>query len=347
MLTPIMALFGWLPKRVGSATAWLRHEVTGPAKTRRPGIAWTLAVTAMIVGTGNNVLLIKSGATGMPAFVTAFLTDIAASVGLWTVIRPKLREIDWSVKRAGLIFGASSAVSIWSGQEALHHAPYAMIAVLALVIGPMVAALVSAWKVWQIVAWVCVSIAGALLVFGVAFKMLSVMGAVSIFLNGSMYWIMVRTFTGLGRKEEGSDKDAVLAASAVSKLVTVPVLFTAFILADGPSRIGQNSAWATIGALGVGTLATISALCSSAAWKRGLNTSAHAQLQPAKPVLALIWGMVAGQKPHVALNTVVGYFLVCLGAGAVGRLFVEAKQKEEKAKKLLESSDLVGADKAV
>jgi threonine/homoserine efflux transporter RhtA len=336
----IGALLGFLPRRVKLVGQWLSHEVKGSVRKRRPGIAWLSAVAGMVVGTGNNVLLLKSGATGMPAFVTGFLTDVAASATLWAVVRPKIRQIEWPVKRAALIFGVSSSVSIWSGQEALHHMPYAMVAVLALMVGPMTAALASGRRHWQIVAWVCVSATGASLLYGVAAWHLSAMGMLSIVLNGAMYWVMARIFTGLGRREEGTANDAVFVASALSGLVTVPILGVAFLLAHGPTVVGHHSAWGTAGALGVGALATITAVCASAAWKRGLSISAHAQLQPAKPVLALMWGLVAGQKPaKIGLNTIDGYLLVCLGAGAVGRLFVQAKRNAQQR----DSSDLVGA----
>ncbi|MEU9838267.1 hypothetical protein AB0C69_03490 [Actinomadura sp. NPDC048032] len=370
-LALVLTICGFVPRRVRLAREWLTNEVTGPAKRRRPAIAWTVAVVAMVVGTGNNVLLLKSGATGMPAFVTAFLTDVAACTALWLVVRPKWRQVDRRVKRSALIFGCTSPVSIWSGQEALHHMPYAMVAVLALMVGPMVAALVSGRKNWQIVGWVLVSGTGATLLYGMAAWQLSPIGILSVVLNGMMYWAMARIFTGLGRLEEefaneaeravnaakqaalaattpreaelaaiavkeaelkaGSRKEAVLTASALKGLVSVPVLFVLFLSAHGPTVVSQHSAWATIGALGVGTLATISALCSSAAWKRGLTISAHAQLQPAKPLLGLFWGtLVAGQKPpKFTQDTIAGYLLVCLGALAVGLIFVEEKTKEQ------------------
>ena len=39
-----------------------RRLLASPAKRWRPGVVWTLAVTTMIVGTDDKVLLIKSGA---------------------------------------------------------------------------------------------------------------------------------------------------------------------------------------------------------------------------------------------------------------------------------------------
>ncbi|TDC55247.1 hypothetical protein E1281_13570 [Actinomadura sp. KC345] len=311
-------------------TRWLGREVKQSVGKRSPVIAWTAAATAVILGTGNKSLLVISGATGMPAVVTAFLTDITAGVALLLIIRPNPRKLEWPVVRVGLLFGLSSAVSIWSGQEALHHMPIAMYAVLALIIGPTTAALVSGRRNWQILGWVCVSAMGALLLYGVAFKELPLMGAVSILLNGAMYWVMLATFTGLGKMEQGRTKDAVFMASAVSKVVTVPILGVVFLWADGPAVVSQTSVWATLGALGVGAMASISAVLMSAGWKRGLTASAQAQLQPAKPVLALMWGLVAGQKPSdTGLNTIVGYVLVVLGAGAVGRIFVEEKRRKE------------------
>jgi threonine/homoserine efflux transporter RhtA len=325
-----------LPQRVKPAS-WLSHEVKNPARPR-PGLAWFFAVTGMLVGTGNNVLLLLSGATSMPATVTVFLTDVAASTSLWLVVRPKLRQVPRRVWTAALIFGCTNSIGIWSGQEALHHAPYAMIGLLAYIVGPMTAAVASKWREWNVVAWVAVSAIGATLVYGVAAWHLSVLGLVSIFLNGAMYWAMVRIFTGLGRNEQSTGKDEVFVASALSGLVTVPVTGVMFLLAGGPQVLSAHSVGNTLGALGVGTLATITAVCASAGWKRAMSISAHAQLQPAKPVLALMWGTIAGQKhPQLALNTICGYLLAVLGASAVGRLFVEEKRK---------SPDQVGAAKA-
>jgi threonine/homoserine efflux transporter RhtA len=332
----LSAFRGIQPRKL-NPTSWLSHEVAKPAVRRRPAVAWFFAVTAMLVGTGNNVLLLKSGATSMPASVTGFLTDVAASTTLWVVVRPKLRQVPWRVVRVVLIFGCTSSVSVWSGQEALHHAPYAMVAVLALVVGPMTAALASKWRQWKFVTWVVVSAVGATLVYGVQAWNLSALGMIAIFLNGAMYWSMVSIFTRLGRTEQGTGRDQVFVASALSGLVTVPIMGVVFLLADGPQVVSTHTLGA-LGALGVGTLATITAVCASAGWKRGMSVSAHAQLQPAKPVLALMWGSIAGQKhPKLVLETICGYLLVVLGAAAVGRLFVEEKQK---------SPDQIGADKA-
>lgn len=330
-LTFVRAICGLPLRGAKKLAAWLRGEVTGAVGRgrRNPAIAWLAAATAVFLGTGNKSLLVISGATGMPAVVTSFLTDVTAGVALWLIVRPNLRRMEWPVVRVGLLFGLSSAVSIWSGQEALHHMPIAMYAVLALMIGPILAALWSGRRNWQILAWVLVSLSGAFLLYGIAFQQLPLMGAVSIVLNGAMYWVMLATFTGLGKKEEDRSQDAVFMASAVSKLVTVPVLFVVFLLGDGPSVVAQNDITMTLGALGVGAMASISAVLMSIAWKRGLSAFAHAQLQPAKPVLSLGWGFVAGQKPSgTGLDTIIGYVLVVLGAGAVGRLFVEEKRRK-------------------
>ncbi|MEV5747909.1 hypothetical protein AB0L00_08825 [Actinoallomurus sp. NPDC052308] len=323
---------------------WLTGEIGGPVKRRRPALGWLMAVMAMTCGTGNSILLVKSGATGMPALVTSFLTDVAASVTLWLVVRPKLRQVEWPVWRAALVFGCTSSLSIWSGQEAVHHMPPAMSSVLTLIIGPMMAALASGRRDWRIVSWVAVSVIGALLLYGGAVSHLSPMGIVAVLINGACYWAMARIFTGLGRREQGAgSNEAVFTASALSGLVTVPVTFIAFMSAHGPTVVTQHDMWATLGGLGVGALATISSTCMSGAWKRGLTISAHAELQPAKPVLSLGWSLVAGLKtPTISLDSVAGYILVLLGAGSVGRFFVEAKKKEAAAKPhLLEAADKV------
>lgn len=306
-----------------SAARWLSQEVTGPAKRRRPAIAWLAALSSLVVGTGVDALFLMSGAAGMPAPVSGFCCGLVESTGIWLLVRPKIRAVRWPVVRAAVLYGVNLSVSIITAQEALHLAPFAMFAVMYLVIGPMTAAMVTGRRNWQIVAWVVVSMIAATLIYGVEAWHLSLIGALAIVGNGATYWPSAFIFRGLAGKE-GNDNAAVFQATALSGLVIVPIMFVGFLLASGPVVLGQASAGAIAGALGVGALSVVTSITADIAWKRGITVSAHGQLQSAQPVLALLWGLAAGQKPaRVNVSTISGYLLICLATGAVARLFIE------------------------